>query len=193
MLTKIKGTPVTNLPWHDFAFDEVLDYYDGPRLLLERGLAGELYLAWWNDADADTDRWVCLPVSRPRLHAVLSGQMPARDAMQRPEDGYLLVVDFDLNTGSIARVVKTTADAIPQHSLPPAGSCLNIPLPPAARAEWDGMAAAPGKIAFDETAPSILEIFDEIHRNAPEGAFDELPTDLSANLKHYLYGFPKEA
>ena len=147
MLAEIKGTRLPNLPWHDFAFDEVLDYYDGPRLLLERGLAGELYLAWWNDADADTDRWVCLPVSRPRLHAVLSGQMPARDAMQRPEDGYLLVVDFDLNTGSIAGVVKTTADAIPADSLPQPEVRLNIGLPPAVQAEWDDMAAAPGKVA----------------------------------------------
>lgn len=129
MLAEIKGVRLPNLPWHDFAFDEVLDYYDGPRLLLERGLSGELYLAWWNDADADTDRWVCLPVSRPRLQAVLSGQMAARAALQRPEDGYLLVVDFDLNTGSVAGVVRTTADAIPPDSLPQPGACLKMPLP----------------------------------------------------------------
>ncbi|MDE2785886.1 MAG: antitoxin family protein [Chloroflexota bacterium] len=39
---------------------------------------------------------------------------------------------------------------------------------------------------------SILDMFDEIHRSIPEGAFDDLPTDLSVNLKHYLYGWPKE-
>lgn len=39
---------------------------------------------------------------------------------------------------------------------------------------------------------SVLEMFDEIHRSMPEGALDALPTDLSANLKHYLYGWPKE-
>ena len=39
---------------------------------------------------------------------------------------------------------------------------------------------------------SILEMFDEIHRSMPEGAFDELPTDGARNYKHYLYGFPKE-
>ena len=49
----------------------------------------------------------------------------------------------------------------------------------------------------DEPAPrnagqSILDMFDEIHRSMPEGALDALPTDLSANLKHYLYGWPKE-
>lgn len=39
---------------------------------------------------------------------------------------------------------------------------------------------------------SILEMFDGIHRSMPDGALDALPTDLSANLKHYLYGWPKE-
>lgn len=39
---------------------------------------------------------------------------------------------------------------------------------------------------------SILEMFDEIHRSMPEGAFGDLPTDGSINLKHYLYGWPKE-
>ena len=39
---------------------------------------------------------------------------------------------------------------------------------------------------------SILDMFDEIHRSMPEGALDALPTDLSVNLKHYLYGWPKE-
>ena len=192
MLAKIKGTPVTNLPWYGFAVDEVLMYYDGPRLLLQRCAAGQWYLSWWNDADADTERWVCLPVSLSRLQAVLSGQMAPRDAMQHPEGGYLLVVDCAVADDAAVRVVKTTADAIPPNSLPVPGSCLKIPLPAVAQAESDGAAAAPGKVAFDEAAPSILDIFDEIHRNAPEGAFDDLPTDGARNYKRYLYGWPKE-
>ena len=39
---------------------------------------------------------------------------------------------------------------------------------------------------------SILEMFDELHRSMPEDAFDDFPTDGAANLKHYLYGWPKE-
>lgn len=39
---------------------------------------------------------------------------------------------------------------------------------------------------------SIVEMFDELHRAAPPGAFDELPTDGARNYKHYLYGWPKE-
>ena len=48
-----------------------------------------------------------------------------------------------------------------------------------------------GPIPFDETAPSVLDIFDEIRQSIPAEAFSEMPTDLSVNLKHYLYGWPK--
>ncbi len=49
-----------------------------------------------------------------------------------------------------------------------------------------------GEPTSDNAGQSILEMFDEIHRSMPEGAFDELPTDGARNYKHYLYGFPKE-
>jgi hypothetical protein len=49
-----------------------------------------------------------------------------------------------------------------------------------------------GPIPYDETPESILDIFDEIHRSMPEDALNELPADLSTNLKHYLYGWPKD-
>ena len=49
-----------------------------------------------------------------------------------------------------------------------------------------------GEPTSDNAGQSILEMFDEIHRSMPEGAFDELPTDGSVNLKHYLYGWPKD-
>ena len=52
--------------------------------------------------------------------------------------------------------------------------------------------AQPGGASPGDAGQSILEMFDEIHRSMPEGALDALPTDLSANLKHYLYGWPKE-
>ena len=58
-------------------------YYDGPKLLLRRTSAGQFFLAWWSDADADMERWVYLPVSESRLYQVLSGDIPS------PEDGYL--------------------------------------------------------------------------------------------------------
>lgn len=132
MLPEIKGHSVTP-PWRDFAFDEVLDYYDGPRLLLERGPDGQLYLAWWNANDAAVARWICLPVSKQRLTAIVSAQIPARAAMEQPEDGSLLVVDIDLDTDAIIRAVKTVAAAIPPESLPHPEATLNIGPPESLR------------------------------------------------------------
>ena len=44
----------------------------------------------------------------------------------------------------------------------------------------------------DLTAESLLEMFDRIRESVPDEAWDELPTDLVKNKKHYLYGHPKE-
>ena len=132
MLPEIKGYSVTP-PWHDFSYDEVLDYYDGPRLLLERGPDGQRYLVWWNDNDGAVERWICLPASKQRLTAIFSGQIPARLAMEQPEDGSLLVVDIDLDTDAIVRAVKTAAAAIPMESLPHPEATLNIRLPESLR------------------------------------------------------------
>ena len=39
---------------------------------------------------------------------------------------------------------------------------------------------------------SILEMFARIRKSVPDEAWDELPTDMVKNKKHYLYGHPKE-
>ena len=107
----------------------LLEYYDGPRLILQRSRAGQLYLAWWNDADESIDRWIYLPVSEWRLRAILSGHMPVLDALKDPEDGNLLVVDIDVATDSVVQTVVTTAASLPEDSLPLEWSRLNIPMP----------------------------------------------------------------
>ena len=38
---------------------------------------------------------------------------------------------------------------------------------------------------------SILEMIDEITQDIPESELEQLPTDFSKNLDHYLYGLPK--
>ena len=39
---------------------------------------------------------------------------------------------------------------------------------------------------------SILKMFEEIHNSAPETSWTDLPTDGAKNVKHYLYGWPKD-
>ena len=129
MLPEIEGAKLHNFPWNAFVLEQVLDYYDGPRLMLQRSRAGQLYLAWWNDGDEDTDRWLYLPLSEARLHEVLSGGIPALDALNDPEDGSLLVVDIDVDTDAVAQAVSTTAAYLPQDSLPLEWVRLNIPVP----------------------------------------------------------------
>ena len=129
MLPKIEGTLLPGLPWGEISFDEVLDQYEAACITLQRSPAGQLYLTWWNDADDVIERWVCLRMTKQRLRAVLSDEMKPREAMENPEDGYLLVVDIDLETDTPARVVKTTAAAVPQDSLPRPEATLKIPMP----------------------------------------------------------------
>ena len=40
---------------------------------------------------------------------------------------------------------------------------------------------------------SILEMFERLRESVPSDTWDNLPTDLVKNKKHYLYGHPKEA
>ena len=129
MLAHIKGAKLPAPPWRAFSLDLVLQYYDGPRLLLQRSLAGQLFLAWWSDSDERADRWVYLPVSESRLHDILSGRVTDLDALRNPEDGCLFVVDVDLDTDAVVQTVVTDTTALPEDALPAAGVRLNIPVP----------------------------------------------------------------
>ena len=129
MLSKIKGTLLSAPPFPEFSFDEVLDYYDGPRILLERDESDQLYLVWWSDADMEMERWICLPLTEARLHAIFSGQVSPRDAMENPEGDYLLAIEFDLTTDAAPQAIKTTAAAFPQDALPHPEAHLRKPTP----------------------------------------------------------------
>ena len=45
-----------------------------------------------------------------------------------------------------------------------------------------------GETPFDPDAPPIWEMISEIGKSIPEKEWDKVPTDLAANLDHYLYG-----
>ena len=136
MLPTINGLSVP-FPCRHPVFEQVLEYYDGPRLILKRSGAGQLYLAWWNDEDGPVDRWIYLPVSESRLSDILSGNMRVMDAMRDPEEDHLVVVDVDVGQGVI-QSVATTASSLPPDSLPFDDVRLNVPLP-------DGVAGGPAR------------------------------------------------
>jgi len=129
MLPHINGTKLPNPLWRELSIDRVLQYYDGPRLLLRRSQAGQIFLAWWSDSDESTDRWIYLPLSESRLHAILSGEIPSRAGLADPEDGCVFIVDVDLDTDLIVQTISTGVSAIPDDALPRPGARLNIPIP----------------------------------------------------------------
>jgi len=49
-----------------------------------------------------------------------------------------------------------------------------------------------GEIPFDDSARPIWEVFDERIGAVPPEEWEKLPTDLSGNLDHYIYGVPKK-
>ena len=39
---------------------------------------------------------------------------------------------------------------------------------------------------------SMLDLFDRLRKSVPKEEWERLPADGAMNLKHYLYGHPKE-
>ena len=129
MLSQIEGVRLENPLWSAFSFDVILQYYDGPRLLLQRSAGGQLYLAWWSDSDESRERWIYLPLSERRLRAILSGEISSLEGLKTPEDGYLLVVDKEPESNSVIQTIMTQAEALPEDALPLPGARLNLPVP----------------------------------------------------------------
>lgn len=129
MLPEIDGTRINFNQWSSFSYERTLLYYDGPRLMLQRSQAGQLYLAWWSDSDELTERWTYLPLSESRLRQVLSGELPSLQCLQNPEDGYLLSVDVDLQSYEVEQAIMTSASSLPEDALPRPNARLNLPVP----------------------------------------------------------------
>lgn len=49
-----------------------------------------------------------------------------------------------------------------------------------------------GASAQTNGTESVLEMFESLRASVPPDTWDNLPTDLVKNKKHYLYGHPKE-
>ena len=130
----IEGALLPRAPWTAFCLDITLLYYDGPKLLLRRSTGGQIYLAWWSDADEDIERWIYLPIGEARLHHVLSGAVPSHQALSEPEDGFVYVVDVE-NSGVIRQTIFTEMAFIPVNAAPLPNARLNIQIPEELRRE----------------------------------------------------------
>ncbi|MGO8788151.1 MAG: hypothetical protein ACLQVL_12325 [Terriglobia bacterium] len=71
-----------------------------------------------------------------------------------------------------------------QAEMSPQGKLLRV-------TEIEELALAPASEApYDPSAPAIEEVLADLARGVPEAEWDKLPSDLTDNLDHYLYGTP---
>ena len=127
MIPKIPGKQIKKLPWPPDDFLEVLSYYDGPRIVLQKDAAGKFYIGWWNDEDGACERWVYVGISKERLKKALDGQISSREIIDHPEDGHVVVYDIDLELNR-AQALATAPANIPPSSLPLPGALLSAVL-----------------------------------------------------------------
>ena len=127
-LQEIAGQRIQNFRW-EADLKQVLEYYDGSRLVVRKDTSGTLYLDIWNDSQDGQERWLALEISRSRLRYVLSGEIGLREALQNPQNGQLMVIDED-QEGNLTATITTLA-AVPENSWPAPEAKLNIPIPEA--------------------------------------------------------------
>ena len=118
MIPHIAGEPLNETPWKHGDFLEILSYYDGPRVVLQKDALGKLYIGWWNDEDDERERWVYVGVSPSRLRMILDGNVPSREAIENPEDGYVIVCDLDFGDDGAVRAIAADPASVPERSLP---------------------------------------------------------------------------
>lgn len=71
---------------------EVFDYYDGPRFYSCRDVVDQLYLVYWVDESETGTSWLYVRVSLDRYAALKRGDVPIADALSKPEDESVLIV-----------------------------------------------------------------------------------------------------
>ena len=123
---EIAGEPLHKLPWEHGDFLEILSYYDGPRVVLQKDALGKLYIGWWNDEDDERERWVYVGVSEARLRMILDGGIASRDAIMNPEDGCVIVCDVDFGDEESIRAIAADPAGVPPNSLPAVGARLEV-------------------------------------------------------------------
>ena len=144
-LPEIRGTQLPVGAWGPFPLERVLQYYDGPRLLLRKSMTGQLSLSWWSDSDESLERWIYLPVSETRLRGILSGDVTSYESLRHPEEGYLIIVDVDAQGDPVVQSVVEDVRELPPESVPQPDSRLNVPVPE----EISGLAVREGAHQLD--------------------------------------------
>lgn len=107
-----------NTPLGRLRASEILDAFDGPRLLVARNAVGVAYLGLWVEDVADGDLWLYVAMSEERLEVVRGGHIPLREAFLDAEDEIVFRIVI-LKDGAKATFDILAARDIDVADLPP--------------------------------------------------------------------------
>ena len=130
MIPKIPGKQIKKLPWLPDDFLEVLSYYDGPRIALQKDAVGKLYIGWWNDEDETPANAGCTSESvKERLKKALewSDSLPSR-LLITPRTATSSCTTLTWSMTTRAQALAAAPANIPPSSLPLPGAQLSAAL-----------------------------------------------------------------
>ena len=127
MLSEVKGLELdvdgTNEWWGSIlgcGNVGVLQYYDGPRLIMEKRSDGTYVLAWWREDDEENlnvSRWLYVPTTEANIRQLLLGEVTSLDFMFTPREQFVFVVDMDFVEDKVVSVVMLEPIDVPKDLL----------------------------------------------------------------------------
>lgn len=112
-------------PLGKLRIESILDYYDGPRLLLARSRTETRYLGIWVESVTQGERWLYVAVSTDRAADILAGRVALRDAFLDSEDG--VVFDTLVGDSESSSSLRTVfPDDLHPDDLPPPDDVLEV-------------------------------------------------------------------
>lgn len=102
--------------------DEVFDYFDFPQTFSCRSASRHAYVAFHVEEPPQPDTWLYVRTSDARLAELVGGRMEAREALLRPEDGFVYRVIHE--SAASPRIDHLPADKLPDDWIPPKGERL---------------------------------------------------------------------
>lgn len=95
-MINIEGFQI-NFDFSKFRCIADLIYFDGPFLSHYVSDKGDDYLFYWVDGDETDNRWLVIRVNLPDLQRYIAHEIPLRDIVVNPNDGYVYMIDVDDN------------------------------------------------------------------------------------------------
>lgn len=92
---------------------ELFDFFDGPKLFVCENAAGHYFLGYWIGTDQIGESYLIVPISEDRYLAVRSGIISLRDAISRPELGYVLQCRIAFANGATDAVRLAPSELAP--------------------------------------------------------------------------------